>query len=202
MNAEARLLEVCGAGAVGEPPYALPCTRAQLPYLFAKWGFRVGAEIGVEQGRYSQQLLAAMPGLCLHCVDCWEAYPGYRESSRYPAERVAGFYAAARARLAEYGERAVFHRARSVEAAEEFRDSSLDFVFIDANHTREAVTADLAAWEPKVRSGGVVYGHDFYDLELPDEAVEVASAVRAWVAEHGIGTWFVTPDPCWLWVKR
>ena len=36
----------------------------------------------------------------------------------------------------------------------------LDFVYIDACHEYSAVKADIAAWYPKVRVGGVLGGHD------------------------------------------
>lgn len=52
-------------------------------------------------------------------------------------------------------------RVPSVEAARHVPDASLDFVFIDALHTYEAVTEDIAAWRPKIRAGGMIAGDDF-----------------------------------------
>ena len=49
----------------------------------------------------------------------------------------------------------------SVEAAQQFEDGTLDAVFIDAEHTYEAVKADIAAWYPKVKKGGYLAGHDY-----------------------------------------
>jgi cephalosporin hydroxylase len=45
-------------------------------------------------------------------------------------------------------------------AADEFADGTVDLVFLDADHTYEGVKADLAAWFPKVKSGGILAGHD------------------------------------------
>ena len=56
-----------------------------------------------------------------------------------------------------------FHKEYSVDAAKLFDDHSLDLVFIDANHTYEHVTEDLAAWYPKIRDGGILSGHDWSD---------------------------------------
>lgn len=49
----------------------------------------------------------------------------------------------------------------SPEAAEEHADGSVDFVFVDGSHDFEGAFADVAAWWPKVRPGGVLAGHDY-----------------------------------------
>lgn len=53
-------------------------------------------------------------------------------------------------------------RMPSIEAAATYADNSLDFVFIDADHSYEAVRADIIAWWPKVKSGGIISGHDYH----------------------------------------
>jgi predicted O-methyltransferase YrrM len=52
-------------------------------------------------------------------------------------------------------------RGPSAIMAQSFENVSLDLVFIDADHGYESMRADLAAWTPKVRPGGVIAGHDF-----------------------------------------
>jgi predicted O-methyltransferase YrrM len=47
------------------------------------------------------------------------------------------------------------------EAAGLFKDESLDAVFIDADHSYEAVKMDIQNWMPKVRRGGILAGHDY-----------------------------------------
>lgn len=54
-------------------------------------------------------------------------------------------------------------RRLSWEGAEPFKDESLAFVFLDAGHTYEAVQKDLLAWYPKIKSGGILAGHDYGD---------------------------------------
>lgn len=52
-------------------------------------------------------------------------------------------------------------KTTSVIAASYYEDLSLDFVFIDADHTYESVKEDLLAWLPKVKVGGVIAGDDY-----------------------------------------
>jgi len=49
----------------------------------------------------------------------------------------------------------------SLEAAAQFVDESIDFVYIDANHRYEDVCDDIKAWLPKVKDGGLIGGHDY-----------------------------------------
>lgn len=50
----------------------------------------------------------------------------------------------------------------SVSSAKLYEDNSLDFVFIDADHTYESVIRDLGAWYPKIKLGGFIAGHDYH----------------------------------------
>lgn len=51
--------------------------------------------------------------------------------------------------------------ADSISAAATYADDSIDFVFIDGDHRYECVKADIEAWTRKVKSGGVIAGHDY-----------------------------------------
>jgi predicted O-methyltransferase YrrM len=52
-------------------------------------------------------------------------------------------------------------RALSKEASLLYKDNSLDFAFIDANHSYESVKEDIELWLPKIKSGGILAGHDY-----------------------------------------
>lgn len=52
-------------------------------------------------------------------------------------------------------------RMMSVQAVRLFDNDSIDFCFIDADHTYEAVSEDLRLWNPKMRPGGLLAGHDY-----------------------------------------
>lgn len=53
----------------------------------------------------------------------------------------------------------------SVIAADTFEDASLDAVYIDGEHTEIAFRTDVAAWRPKIKSGGLLMGHDHGQVE-------------------------------------
>lgn len=57
--------------------------------------------------------------------------------------------------------RAAVLRLTSEEAALLVLPGSVDFVYIDAQHDFLSVLADLCHWWPKLRSGGIIAGHDF-----------------------------------------
>lgn len=52
-------------------------------------------------------------------------------------------------------------RMSSLDAAKLFENTSLDFVFIDAQHEYEFVKNDIVAWLPKIKAGGILAGHDY-----------------------------------------
>lgn len=49
----------------------------------------------------------------------------------------------------------------SIDAAKHFDSDEIHLVYIDGDHSTEAVTADIAAWWPKVGPGGMLAGHDY-----------------------------------------
>jgi hypothetical protein len=131
--------------------------RDNLGNLFNELGYTVGAEIGTERGLFSEVLCKANPKLKLFCIDPWRELPSYR--AHVKQDLLDEIYANAVKRLTPYRCRLI--KSLSEEAVEKFKDRSLDFVYIDANHDYEHVTMDLNIWCKKVKSGGIVSGHDY-----------------------------------------
>ena len=75
-------------------------SRKSLAKLFRTLGYELGAEIGVENGRYSKQLCAQNPDMHLLCVDAWLGYPEY--TRRVSPEKFASQIETTRQRLAHY----------------------------------------------------------------------------------------------------
>jgi hypothetical protein len=180
-------------------PHHIPMGRNDFAYILARNGLNKGVEVGVERGVFSEALCKANPFIELYCVDPWLAYKGYRE--HVSQDKLDGFYIETAQKLKQFNVRLI--RKTSTEAAKDFKDGSLDFVYIDANHDFFSVVDDIRAWEPKVRSGGVFWGHDFrrfsgkYTNHVKDVIPAYAYAKKL--------VWYVLDDqttaPSWLWIK-
>ena len=142
----------------------------QLIHLVAELppGELTGAEMGVCRGATSLALLENLENLKLTMVDSWATYAvghSYRRSGDSCAfqsqaeQELRRHEAISRTEFASQRRRVL--KADSASAADQLLDSELDFAFIDAEHTYEAVHRDLRLWWPKVRSGGILCGHDY-----------------------------------------
>lgn len=124
-----------------------------------KYGWRRGAEIGLWYGATFFHLLDSVPGLFLYGVDDWR--PNIMKLPRNEDQRENRRLVLERIGESQYINRCVILEMESLKAASAIRDASLDFVFIDADHSFKAVCADILAWSPKVKAGGFITGHDY-----------------------------------------
>lgn len=161
--------------------------RVDLAKLFFELGFKRGVEVGVERAMYSKVLCENNPQLKLYGVDPWEAYQGYRE--HVSQEKLDGFLEDVKDRMKNFNYEVV--RQYSVDASRRFQDESLDFVYIDGNHEFSHVVADICAWYPKVRSGGIVSGHDFIRRRDPLLNMHVIEALEGFMKAYQLKPYFV-----------
>jgi len=178
-------------------------TRKKMSRLFRKMGYRVGVEIGTYKGIFAACLTRCIPKAKIYTIDAYKVYEGYDEA--HTQEALDALYEEANQLFADW-KNVELIRKFSVDAAKDFEDESIDFVYIDGNHRFEYVTADIAAWEPKVRPGGAISGHDY--ARYPHIVCEVIEAVNTWTREHEINPWFVIHTKGkgarrgWFWIKR
>ena len=135
----------------------------------------IGAEIGVFKGVMSREILSRRSNVRLLLVDAWE---GGTDCYCDPVgagdfhgtlnnETQDRFAETARKNTEFAKDRVEIIRKRSVDAAREVCDGSLDFVFIDADHSYEGCRNDIMAWAPKLKEGGLLSGHDYENENFP-----------------------------------
>lgn len=161
--------------------------RDALGPLFKELGFTVGAEVGVEGGLFSEVLLEANPELKLYSIDRWVADFEYRPGDAQ--DKVDAYYNKTKERLARFPN-SIIVRQDSLETAKQFEDGSLDFVYIDADHTYAAVVNDINEWTKKVRVGGIVAGHDYARYPVPNN-IHVVFALEGYAKSYGIKPVFI-----------
>jgi len=179
-----------GSNRTGNLPMLVKkATRNLLAEFLRDEGFNKGAEIGVQWGRFSERLCISNPNIELYSVDPW------RHKRRM--ERLQEKYETACKRLEPYNCTVI--RKTSMEALADFKDASLDFVYIDGNHTFDYVVTDLVQWSYKVREGGIIALHDYYHFGGGGVVEAVDAYTRAW----NINPWFVTYEvmPTVFWVN-
>ena len=176
-------------------------TRVDLAKYCGKLGYKVGAEIGVCKGKFSRVFCWNVPDIKLYCIDTWESDiddPGDE------GELNEANYAHAKRILSPFD--TIFIRKNSMEALEDFKDGSLDFVYIDGNHTFDYIMIDLIEWSKKVRKGGIVSGHDYFRLKNKEgfQKFDVILAVDTYIEAHNIvDAYIIDGDhtPSYFWIK-
>lgn len=102
-------------------------------------------EVGVFNGASALYLLQNAKNIELHLVD------NFKNSSIFHALTY----------LRDYYDRIIIHPADSEVAAYHFPNSFFDFIFLDADHSFEGLTNDLKLYDPLLRDGGIIAGHDY-----------------------------------------
>ena len=182
----------------GEPnrlPIEIPGYRRELlGAIFNELGFEEGAEIGVHLGGFSEHICKTNPELHLYCIDPYLDYDDFKEShiAKNQSDMDRNF-AIAKEKLRPYN--ATFIRKTSMDALKDFKDGSLDFVYIDGHHGISYVIDDLEWWSRKVKPGGLICGHDYHELEpwaWPHcTNYRVIEGIECFVRCYNIRPWFV-----------
>lgn len=146
----------------------------------------VGAEIGVYRGFHARDMLRSHPAITtLYCIDGYTSYG--RECPLLQEAKVD-----ASKLLRKFGSRVQFIYQASPEGVGQL--PALDFCYIDGDHGYTAVTNDIAATWPKIKPGGLLGGHDFFDA-FP----ELIEAVTEFTVLNNLQLNVWTPD--WWVIK-
>lgn len=156
----------------------------------------VGLEIGVGLGMNSWFMLNECHNIVsLTGIDHYAPYVDWDRP--IPKVEQEANFAILQANMPLMGSRYNFLRADSTKAAAQLEDDAYDFVFIDGGHSMKQVLADLDSYVPKIRSGGLIAGHDA-------NLFSVNFAVTSWAKAHGIPSKQVrmVSNDGWYWYKN
>lgn len=134
--------------------------RFQLKELFTDIKKVVAVEVGVAEGRFSLELLQ-MGIKKLYMVDVWGHHPELKGDGSSPQEWHNRNYQDAKDRVAPFKNKAVMLKGLSSDMAKQIKDNSIDLLYLDGSHDYEGVLKDLNTYFPKVKTGGIISGHDF-----------------------------------------
>jgi hypothetical protein len=164
-----------------------------------------GIEIGVGRGEFSKHLLELTELEKIYSIDPWDISKSqYR--SKWTQEKLNEVYELAMLNLKPFGSRSKVVKSTSAEALKMFDDKSIDFIYIDALHDYESVKQDIELWWPKVKSGGILAGHDYTKRiaeKEKDAEFGVIKAVNESVKELNVNLNVTNGDrfPSWYFRK-
>ena len=110
------------------------------------------AEVGVNRGDFSELILKITEPEQLHLIDIWN-------SVMYPGSLLKEVYA--RFKKPVDGGKVQIHHMLSTEAANDFENGYFDWIYLDANHSYDSVSEELAKYAPKIKHDGIIAGHDY-----------------------------------------
>jgi SAM-dependent methyltransferase len=129
-------------------------------------------EVGSWKGRSAAfmavEIINSNKNIKFDCVDTWK---GSIEHTTYDVITEEKLYDVFLSNIEPVKHTINPIRMTSIDASKLYEDDSLDFVFIDASHEYEDVKADILAWLPKVKIGGILAGHDYDTFEGVNRAV-------------------------------
>jgi hypothetical protein len=120
------------------------------------------AEIGVYRGRFAARMLDDCTGIeTYYMVDPWRNLEDWNKPANTTDDTFERFYRESLDRTSAHEARRVVLRGTTTEVIGHVPDGSLDFAYIDGDHTLRGITIDLIRVFPKVREGGWIGGDDF-----------------------------------------
>lgn len=123
---------------------------------------RAMAEVGVWKGDFAEHILKQCAFIThYYMIDPWARLPDWDKPLNVETEVFNEVYAEAMRKTEFAAGRIVVLRGRTKDVIDNIPDDSLDFVYIDGDHTLRGITLDLIKLFPKIREGGLIGGDDF-----------------------------------------
>ena len=138
------------------------------------------AEIGVQRAFFSVQILKIVRPKKLFLIDPWTFY----DPKKNAQERLDEFYQIVKKRMKNKPNVEIL-KGKSIEILNSFPDNHFDWVYIDGDHSYEAVKADLEISYKKVKTNGLITGDDFMYIK-PNEGLDIILAVTEFTKSYPI----------------
>lgn len=162
-----------------------------IPQLLAGKSNAIGIEIGTAEGITTEYLLRTIPDLTLYGVDPYPIYEDWDGNTPNAENNKQQMLQKTQPYQNRYHH--IFEGSDSV--ADDFDDDSMDFVFIDGEHTYEQVQKDCANYWKKVKPGGLLIGHDFARIEAVNRAVtDFAESIDKEIKNAKQDLWYIVKD--------
>lgn len=116
------------------------------------------AEIGVDRGLFSREIVVTTHPQRLHLIDSW-APSRTGQPGRYGPASMDIVLADFSADIASGG--VYLNRGFSWDVLEEFQDEYFDWVYLDTSHKYDETARELAVCRLKMKPGGMILGHDY-----------------------------------------
>ena len=161
-------------------------------HLFQQQETIVGLEIGVASGWTMNHFLQNLSNLQLTGID---PYIGYMDGNiKIAQEMLDAQYLAAQDNISDFAPRGKILRGYSQDFVNSFEDKSLDYIFIDGDHSYEGALRDCELFFPKIKSNGIFAGHDWsFD--------GVQKAVNEFKNKNGSPNIRMIKEDVWYWIK-
>jgi hypothetical protein len=123
---------------------------------------RTVVEIGVWKGKFAKEILEQCKTIeQYYMIDPWAMLPDWNKPFNVETKVFEEVYQTAMNKVDFASEKIVVLRGRTKEVIEKIPDNSLDFAYIDGDHTLRGIAVDLIKVFPKVKENGFIAGDDF-----------------------------------------
>jgi predicted O-methyltransferase YrrM len=123
----------------------------------------VSVEVGVAAGANAMKIFKALNTAQMFLIDSWTLAYNH-ESHAWLLETCKAFE-----RLTS---KVFIVRHQAIGASQIFNKDQIDYLYLDDNHAPQHVYNELVAYYDKVKSGGIMAGHDWADNGRASKAVK------------------------------
>ncbi|MGD8519971.1 MAG: class I SAM-dependent methyltransferase [Desulfobacterales bacterium] len=120
------------------------------------------AEVGVYKGDFAAKILENCESLVkYYMIDPWRHLDDWNKPANRSNDDFEQLLTETKTKTNFAAEKRVLLRGKTTEVIDEIPDGSLDFSYIDGDHTLKGISIDLIRVYPKIRVGGWIGGDDF-----------------------------------------